>query len=144
MKMFNYLGFVFLLSFVFIACQKEELQIIDVSASNHDGGVEVPIGGTISVDFDALAGEAALDFYHLEIHDHPASGLIEDEYKIIDDDFKGKSTFKGLRNAHVHEHITVPAEANLGDYHVVIVVVDEAGYSVDTEDLETHIKIVEN
>ena len=62
--------------------------------------------------------------------------------KIIDDDFKEKSTFKGLRNAHVHEHITVPEKANLGPYHVVITVVDEDGYSVETEDLETHVTIV--
>lgn len=126
-----------------IGCQKDTLTISNVEASNHDGGLEVPIGGTISVDFEAVAGDARLDFYHIEIHDHPASGLVEDEYKIIDDDFKNISTFKGLRNAHVHEHIVVPQNANLGDYHVVIIVVDEEGNSVDTEDLETHITVVE-
>lgn len=144
MKNLHYLIFVLALSLLYISCQKDELQITDVRAGNHDGGVEVIRGGTISVDFDAFAGEAALDFYHIEIHDHPSSGLIEDEYKIIDDDFKELSTFKGLRNAHVHEHITVPAEANLGEYHVVIIVVDEEGYSLDTEDLGTYIIVVEN
>ncbi|MBA7556793.1 hypothetical protein ES705_49512 [subsurface metagenome] len=69
--------------------------------------------------------------------------MIEDEYKIIDDDFKDKSTFKGLVNAHVHEHIVVPDTANLGSYHVVIIVVDEDGNSADTEELETHIEIIE-
>lgn len=132
---------------VFVSCEKEEkkeLSITNVVAENHDGGTEIPLGGTISVNFTATAGDdARLDFYHLEIHDHPASGAIEDEYKIIDDDFKDKSTFKGLRNANVHEHVTVPDTANLGSYHVVIIVVDEDGNSVDTETLETHITIVE-
>jgi len=37
----------------------------------------------------------------------------------------------------------VPDIANLGSYHVVIVVVDEDGNSTDTETLETHVEIVE-
>jgi hypothetical protein len=135
-----------LLAIAFFSCGDEEkkLSISDVVAENHDGGPEVPLGGIISVNFKATAGDnARLDFYHIEIHDHPASGLIEDEYKIIDDDFRNVSTFKGLREAHVHEHVYVPDTANLGSYHVVIIVVDEDGYSVDTEDLETHITVVE-
>jgi hypothetical protein len=131
-----------------ISCEKEEekkvLSITNLVAENHDGGTEVPRGETISVNFTATAGnDARLDFYHIEIHDHPESGLIEDEYRIIDNDFKDKSTFKGLRNANVHEHITVADTANLGEYHVVIVVVDEAGNSVDTENGDAHIIVVE-
>lgn len=132
---------------LFLACEKEEekkLTISNVVAENHDGGTEIALNGTISVNFAATAGDARLDFYHIEIHDHPTSGEVDDEYKIIDDDFKNKSTFKGLRNANVHEHIVVPDTANLGSYHVVIVVVDEDGYSVDTEALETHVTIVED
>ena len=133
---------------VLVSCKKEDektvLNISNVVAENHDGGTEVSLGGTISVNFTATAGDdARLDFYHIEIHDHPASGEISDEYKIIDDDFKDKSTFKGLRNANVHEHVIVSDTSNLGSYHVVIVVVDEAGNSVDTETLETHITIVQ-
>lgn len=135
----------------FVSCNSKddlgELKISEVVAENHndEGSTEIPLGGTISVNFSATASESArLDFYHIEIHDHPVSGEISDEYKIIDKDFKDLSTFKGLRNAHVHQHVTVPDTANLGSYHVVIVVVDEDGYSVDTEALETHITIVEN
>lgn len=139
---------VLLVSVTLGSCKKDEdekeLSITNVVAENHDGGDEVGLGGTISVNFTATAGsKARLDFYHIEIHDHPESGKVEDEYKIIDDDFKNITTFKGLRNANVHQHITVPDEANLGAYHVVIVVVDEDGNSVDTEELETHITVVE-
>ncbi|MBK8805519.1 MAG: DUF4625 domain-containing protein [Bacteroidales bacterium] len=137
---------ILLLSSLF-SCDKEENnrpEISDVEVENHDGAADVKLGGTISVNFSALAGETArLDFYHIEIHDHPTSGSVHDEYKIIDSDFKDKSTFKGLRNATVHEHVQVPDSANLGSYHVVITVVDEEGYSVNTEDLETHITFVE-
>ena len=76
-----------------------------------------------------------------EFHDHPASGVVADEYKIIDDQFT--DNFKGLKNAHVHKHITVSDTANLGSYHVVVIVVDEDGNSSDTETLETHIEIIQ-
>lgn len=135
---------------VLVACEtdeeeKMELQITNIVAENHDGGgEEVPLGGEILVEFDAIAGDdAKLDYYHLELHDHPASGLISDEYRIIDSTFQNLTTFKGLKNAHVHEHIDVPQDANIGEYHVVIVVVDEAGNSVDTEDGDTHIVVVQ-
>jgi hypothetical protein len=137
---------ILLVSILVLSCKKEEerkLTISDIVVENHDGGKQVPRGGTISVNFKATAGVARLDFYHIEIHDHPVSGLVEDEYKIIDDAFTDKVTFKGLREASVHQHVVVPAEANLGIYHVVIVVVDEDGYSVDTEDLDTSIEIIE-
>ncbi len=135
-------------SIMFISCEKDDdkakLSITNVKAENHDDATStIKRGGTISVNFTATAGDdARLDFYHVEIHDHPASDRVEDEYKIIDKDFKNLSTFKGLRNANVHQHVTVPDTANLGSYHVVVVVVDEDGNSVDTETLETHVTIV--
>ena len=128
------------------ACNKEqqELSITNLSATNHDNGTsEVPLGGEISIDFTATAGDdARLDYYHIELHDHPASGLLQDEYRIIDHSFTDEATFKGLRNANVHEHIAVPDTANLGAYHVVIVVVDENGNSVDTENGDTEIIVI--
>ena len=122
----------------------QELSITNIVAKNHDSdGNEVLRGGTIELNFTATAGDGArLDYYHLELHDHPESGKIEDEYRIIDQTFRDKSTFKGLRNANVHEHIAVPDTANLGEYHVVIVVVDEAGNSVDTENGDDKIFVV--
>lgn len=130
-----------------IACEEEktELSIKNLVAENHDNGSkQIPRGGEILIEFDAIAGdEAKLDRYHIELHDHPASGLVADEYRIIDSTFANVATFKGLKNAHVHQHIDVPMDANLGDYHVVIVVIDEAGNSVDTEDGDTEIEVVQ-
>lgn len=59
-------------------------------------------------------------------------------FKIKDD-----VIFKGLREANVHKHVSVSDTANLGEYHVVIVVVDEAGNSVDTENGDAHIVVIE-
>lgn len=144
LKITALLAFVISLQF---SCTEDEItpEISNVSAENHNSGnTLIAAGETISVNFDAKSRSGArLDFYHIEIHDHPVSGQVSDEYKIIDDDFRNLSTFKGLINAHVHEHITVPDTANTGSYHVVIIVVDEDGNSSDTEELETHIEIIE-
>lgn len=134
---------------MFFSCnEKEETSnpplISNVKVENHDGGTSVEREGTISVNFDATVQSAGrLDYYHIEIHDHPESGKVSDEYRIIDDDFKEKATFAGLKNAHVHEHITVPGTANIGSYHVVITVVDSERYSSDTEDAKASIEIIE-
>jgi len=129
------------------SCNKEDeekLSISNILVESHEGSTEIPLGGSVGIEFDAIAGEAArLDYFHLEIHDHPESGKVEDEYKIIDDSFKDEDLFKGLRNAHVHKHISIPDTANLGSYHVVITVVDEDGNSINTENLETHITVIE-
>lgn len=130
----------------FSSCTKDDRpKIEDIEVTNHDDGTsKVKRGGTISVEFEAIANDdTRLDYYHIEIHDHPASGKIEDEYRIIDDSFKNVATFKGLKNAHVHQHVVVPANANKGSYHVVITVVDEAGNSADTEGGDAHIEVID-
>jgi hypothetical protein len=130
-----------------VSCGKKKAapEITNLTALNHDDNTTIiPRGGIISVNFEAESmSKDKLDYYHIEIHDHPASGLVADEYKIIDESFKNKPTFKGLKNANVHEHVTVPMDANLGKYHVVITVVDEYGNSADTEDVNIEITIVE-
>lgn len=136
---------IFVMLAITIACKKKEtstLKITDVQVEIHDEHATMQRGSVLSVNFTATASDAArLDYYHIEIHDHPASGKESDEYKIIDSSFKDKPTFKGLRNAKVHEHVHVPDTANLGTYHVVVFVADEAGNSVDTEDMNMHITI---
>lgn len=147
-KVTTVLSILLIVLVVVSSCKKDDEnpdvrpKITDVVAANHDGGTEVSLGGTISVDFEVITqSDAKLWYYNIEIHDHPASGAIEDEYKIIDDQFT--DNFQGLINAHVHKHIQVPDTANLGSYHVVVIVVDEDGNSSDTEALETHIEIVQ-
>jgi len=150
-RLFKLTMALFLIGSLLVSCSEDEepepkvLSITNIVAKNHDGDSnEVPRGGTIMLNFTATAGDdARLDYYHIELHDHPESGLIEDEYRIIDETFSDEPTFKGLRNADVHQHIPVPDTANLGEYHVVIVVVDEDGNSVDTEEGTDKIFVIE-
>jgi hypothetical protein len=136
---------------VIISCKKEDEKdtttppvITELTASMHGGSTKIKRGEEFSVDFKAESkNDGRLEKYHIEIHDHPASGKIDDEYRIIDSTFVNKATFKGTRNATVHEHITVPANANLGKYHVVVVIFDEYGNTADTENGDTEIEIVE-
>lgn len=137
---------------MFMSCGKDDDDtkdgaplIEDVKAENHDvsGSAEVKRGGLLSVNFKAIArGDSRLESYHIEIHDHPASGKVEDEYKIIDKTFTDAKLFKGLREASVHQHVSVPRDANLGKYHVVVRVVDSKGRQADTENALKEITVV--
>jgi len=135
--------------FATLSCTKEDKdtppEISELVAKNHDNPSNVIArGGTIAVNFKAKTkNDGRLDRYHIEIHDHPESGDPEDEYRIIDETFEDVSTFKGLRNASVHQHVSVPLDANLGPYHVVVVVIDEFGNSADTEEWDVEIIIEE-
>ena len=149
---------IFALSVFIVACNDEETKADNevvpaaprpaitniVAASHEDGSSTVARGETLGLDFDALTqSDYRLDKYHIEIHDHPESGLVQDEYKIIDSTFVNDPTFEDTKNAHVHKHIIIPDTANLGSYHVVIIVFDKDGNTTDTEDLETHITVTE-
>lgn len=132
---------------ILTSCQKDEEKtpdIMNMSVGDHDGTTtEIALGGVAVVEFDAVSNSGErLAYYHIEMHDHPESGLIEDEYRIIDEDFE--EDFVGLMNAHVHHHVTIPVDAKLGEYHVVVTVVDESGYSADTENDDFHIQVIEN
>lgn len=151
MKNFIKLSIISLFAFLlFISCEKEDTidkttppEITDLTAGTHDGSTTIKRGGEFGVDFNArVLNDGRLDKYHIEIHDHPTSGKVEDEYKIIDSTFTDIATFKGTKNSHVHQHITVPLEANLGKYHVVVVVFDEYGNTANTEDIDTEIEII--
>lgn len=135
------------LGLVMVSCKKEDTstppEITDLRAGNHDHTsntiVKAP-GAEIILDFTARTGnDGRLEKYHIEIHDHPASGLSEDEYLIIDDLFDNDIKFKGTRNASVHMHIPIPEDAPLGEYHVEVIVWDEFG---NTTDADTHIYLV--
>lgn len=143
--------FLLALAVIVSSCKKEEdekdettpPEITELKAGNHDHTshtIEKKPGAEIIVDFTARSNnDGRLEKYHIEIHDHPESGLSADEYLIIDDLFDNDITFKGTRNASVHKHIAIPDDAPLGEYHVEVTVWDEFG---NTTDADTHIYIV--
>ncbi len=129
-----------------VSCEKEEEldkttppEIYELKAGNHDHTSTTIVktaGAEIILDFSARTkNDGRLEKYHIEIHDHPESGLSADEYLIIDDLFEDDIRFKGTRNASVHMHIPIPEDAPLGEYHVEVTVWDEFGNTADADKL---------
>mgnify|MGYP001072838153 CR=1 FL=1 len=133
----------------FVSCTKDEPdtttppEIYEFSAGLHDHtSNQVLRGGEVIVDFKVRSlNDGRLEAYHIEIHDHPESGNPSDEYLLMDELFDNVPTFRGTRNATVHKHIPIPADAPLGEYHVEVVVIDEFG---NTSEVDTIIYVVED
>ncbi|MFD2541436.1 DUF4625 domain-containing protein [Lacinutrix gracilariae] len=72
----------------------------------------------------------------LDIHAHGITpGAGETEY---DQELVFEEGYHELNEVEFHEHITVPADAPAGEYHITFTVEDENG---NTEEFETHIDI---
>ena len=98
--------------------------VTDLSITNKNGGTTLSLNDVIVVKFTAEAKNGAtLKNYHLEIHDEPASGKIEDEYKLVDDEFS--DNFKGKDKTTVSHEITITEKASTGKYHFHLHVYDE-------------------
>ena len=130
------------LAIAFASCSDDENtttppEIYEFSAGSHDHSTnEIQRGGEVIVDFKTRSlNDGRLHAYHIEIHDHPASGNSDDEFILIDELFDNNPTFRGTRNASVHKHIAVPVDAPLGEYHVEVVVIDEFGNSSEVDTL---------
>ncbi|MDG5800974.1 DUF4625 domain-containing protein [Marinilabiliaceae bacterium ANBcel2] len=137
----------FALSTLTISCSDDDDEttppvITCFSAGDHYSESNiVEKSGEIIIDFDVKTGnDGRLDSYFIEIHSHPEDPE-EEEFLIIEKWFNDNQLFKGSRNFSVHEHIDIPDEAPLGEYHVEIAVRDEFGNIAQEE---THIEIVEN
>ncbi len=143
-KFFNLVAILVAVPLLFVSCEKDKEdrttppEIYEFSAGTHYPDVSNIIvktpGAEIIVDFSARSlNDGRLAAYHIEIHDHPASGDPADEFLIIDELFDSNPVFNGLRNASIHKHVAVPEEAPLGEYHVEVVVIDEFGNSTMEE-----------
>ncbi len=97
------------------------INVLNLSVNGDEHDVSKASGSFI-ISFDASTESGTLASYSIEVHNHPASGLEEDEFKIIDNEFT--DSFSGLTSASVSNTITIDAAAPLGEYHVEIVIVD--------------------
>lgn len=102
----------------------EEISNIAISNLSINGGVHdvSKASGSFTITFNALATTGTLAKYNIEVHNHPASGKEEDEFKIIDSEFT--TNFSGLTSASASQSITINSSAPLGEYHVEITIVD--------------------
>lgn len=109
-----------------------ELQIIEnknapsvsnFSVSKKSGSGDYQVGDIVVISFTAKAVEGnTLKNYHLEIHDEPASGKLEDEFKLVDEDFT--TNFEGLTEAVISHEVEVKDGGAKGKYHVHLHVTD--------------------
>ena len=74
-----------------------------------------------------------IEFIQVTIHpegEHGSFKMVEEDHWEVDTTYLN---FKDLRSTVFHEHINVPTDAEPGDYHFHLVVVDQEGFSTESE-----------
>jgi len=139
---FKPIFFSLLTTILFISCTDDEIQPpvisnVEVGAVHDEGAEDVHAdegiahpGESMHVGADILAF-ARIESITVNIHSveiTPAAGEVAWEFEEVYTDAKYQ-----VLNAELHEDIMVPENAALGEYHVYIIVVDEAGNSTRAE-----------
>jgi hypothetical protein len=127
---------------LFVSCTDDEIQPpvisnVEVGAVHDEGAEDVHAnegiahpGESMHIGADILAF-ARIESITVDIHSDeitPAAGEVAWEFEEVYTDSKYQ-----VLNAELHEDIMVPENAALGEYHVYIIVVDQAGNSTTAE-----------
>ena len=127
---------------LFVSCTDDEIQPpvisnVEVGAVHDEGAEDVHAdegiahpGESMHIGADILAF-ARIESITVDIHSDeitPAAGKVAWEFEEVYTDSKYQ-----VLNAELHEDIMVPENAALGEYHVYIIVVDQAGNSTTAE-----------
>lgn len=119
----------------FAACSSDDSKdtqkpIIVLNAPNE--GAKLEVGADIHFDMEVSDNEM-LGSYKIDIHEnsdghtHSAKKAAALE-NTVEFSFQKQWSLEGKRNADVHHHeIVIPQNAELGKYHFVVYVLDEAG-----------------
>ena len=130
------LAFMFTLSFT--ACNDDDDDKLPAKPSvaltevGHDNSRKAHPGHDLHLEGNVLA-EGLIKSINVEIHQEGGKFEIEKAYTT------GK--YIGVRNCEFHEHIDIPADAPLGEYHLHFTVTDQKGQQIMTEQ---HVQIVEH
>jgi hypothetical protein len=125
-------------SLIFVGCKKDEeyaKPTVSLSELGYENSKIGYAGSELHIEADIVA-EATINKVTVEIHHEGDDGrtvatiLHEDEWE-VDTTY---TKFSGKKNATFHEHIDIPVHAEVGDYHVHIVVTDMEGQSITVED----------
>ena len=144
---FKPIFFSLLAAILFISCAEDEIQPpvisnLEVGAAHDeehsdeggedehaDEGIAHP-GESLHIGADILAF-ARIETITIDIHSDdvtPGEGQVAWEFEQVYTDARYQ-----VLNAELHEDIAVPANAALGEYHVYVIVTDEAGNSTTAE-----------
>ena len=117
----------------FNSCDKEEQTVskpkITLTEVGHDNSKHAYPGHDLHLEAEIVA-EGVIKSINVEIHQEDGSFEIEKSY------VEGK--YIGVKNVEFHEHIDIPANAPLGEYHLHLTVTDNEGQQSMAE---THIDI---
>ena len=125
---------VLLLAGLAASCKKDDTAakpVITLTEVGHDNSRHAMRGDDMHLEADIVA-EGLIKRIDVEIHKEDGGYEIEESYT------EGK--YIGVKNTEFHEHIDIPAEAPLGEYHLHFTVTDKKG---QTTLAETHIEVVE-
>ena len=121
----------------FNSCDKEEQTVskpkITLTEVGHDNSKHAHPGHDLHLEAEIVA-EGVIKSINVEIHQEDGSFEIEKSY------VEGK--YIGVKNVEFHEHIDIPANAPLGEYHLHLTVTDNEGQQsmaetyIDIEDGE--------
>ena len=144
---FKPIFFSLLAAILFISCAEDEIQPpvisnLEVGAAHDeehsdeggedehaDEGIAHP-GESLHIGADILAF-ARIETITIDIHSDevtPGQGQVAWEFEQVYTDARYQ-----VLNAELHEDIAVPANVALGEYHVYVIVTDEAGNSTTAE-----------
>jgi len=116
------------------ACTKEDTPAkptVQLTEVGHENSRTAMRGDDLHLEADILA-EGLIKRIDIEIHNESGTYEIEKAYT------DGK--YIGVKNTEFHEHIDIPADAPLGEYHLHFTVTDQEG---QTTMAETHLEIIE-
>jgi hypothetical protein len=131
-------AFVCILSMCFTACNDDDEKLpakptITLTEVGHDNSKHTHPGHDLHLEANVLA-EGLIQRIDIEIHQEDGG-----KYEIEKSYTSGK--YIGVRNIEFHEHIDIPAEAPLGEYHLHFTVTDLKGQQTVAE---SHVEIVED
>ena len=122
------------LAFLPVSCKKDNAPakpVVTFTEVGHDNSKHAMRGDDMHLEAEIVA-EGLIKRIDVEIHKENGGFEIEKSFT------EGK--YIGVKNTEFHEHIDIPAEAPLGEYHLHFTVTDQAGQTVTAEE---HIEVIE-
>jgi len=117
----------------FVSCKKDNTvakPTVQFTEVGHENSKQAMQGDDMHLEADIMA-EGLIKRIDVEIHQEGGTFEIEKAYT------EGK--YIGVKNVEFHEHIDIPANAPLGEYHLHFTVTDQAGQTVTAEE---HIEVI--
>ena len=122
------------LAFLPVSCKKDNAPakpVVTFTEVGHDNSKHAMRGDDMHLEAEIVA-EGLIKRIDVEIHKENGGFEIEKSFT------EGK--YIGVKNTEFHEHIDIPADAPLGEYHLHFTVTDQAGQTVTAEE---HIEVIE-